>query len=85
MKYVDFNCMQTIMAIFLCLFVFSSSMDSGLFGGGGGGGLFGGLGGKPDAAKANTNVFGVSFGETQQPTGDYLFTDNKFLWKIVQR
>jgi len=46
-------------------------MESGLFGSGGssGGGMFGGLGGKPDAAKANTNVFGVSYGSSQQPTG----------------
>lgn len=46
-------------------------MDSGLFGGGAGGGPFG-LGGKPDAAKASTNVFGQSFGATQQSTGDYV-------------
>ena len=42
-------------------------MEGGLFGGGGG--LLGGLGGKPDAAKANTNVFGVSFGAGQQAPG----------------
>jgi len=42
---------------------------SGIFGGGGGG-LFGGLGGQPSAAKANTNVFGaVSFSGGQQSAG----------------
>ena len=56
-----------------CMCCSDEPMDgSGIFGTSSGG-LFGGLGGQPSAAKANTNVFGaVSFAGGQQSSGGHL-------------
>ncbi|XP_067662377.1 nuclear pore complex protein Nup214-like isoform X2 [Haliotis asinina] len=52
----------------------TTSSEGSLFGGGGGGGLFGGLGGKPSADKANKNVFGGgTFGTSDNTQNSGLF------------